>query len=350
MLKNSIPFVDLRGKTPIDLLRAYPDKARDLIRCGRRSYGRLSYAASAALLPLSDRLSYRWLKRTRNPYLHEIESCAEIVSDRGIYTFNVSYEWGCTSGAWRTGETVSILRVLDWPFPDLGKHMVIALQQGRGGIYYNVTWPGLSGVFNAMAPGRFSAAINQAPMRRHNLGFAGDWAKNRLITHRENGLPPAHLLRQVFEQANTYDEAKHMLTRTPLAVPAIFTLAGTKFGEGCIIERLEQAAEIFDLSANLQVTATNHFNGPFAGFANGWRPREIDSAGRYRQSCAITAHELEQPDFNWIKSPMINANTRLCLLTDAATGQLVVQGYEGSRQVTEPFILPTYAGEQKQAV
>ncbi len=349
MLKGTIPFIDLRDKTPIDLLRAYPDKARDTMHGGRRVYGALSQAASAVAMPFADRVSRRWLAKTRNPYLHEIESFAEILRMPGVYTFNMSFEWGCTTGAYRSDETVTLLRVLDWPFPDLGKHVVVALQQGRVGTYYNVTWPGVSGVFNAMAPSRFAAAINQAPMRMHKLGIAGDWIKNRLRAFRETGIPPAHLLRQVFDSAASYDDAKLMLTKTPVTVPVIFTLAGVEFGQGCVIERLENSAEVFDLSAEMRVTTANHFNSRFSFTGPGWRPREIDSAGRYRQSCTLSGHDLEQTDFRWLQSPIINPNTRLCITADAATGRLTVQGYEGSNPVTEIFNVPGAGGARQQA-
>ncbi len=103
---------------------------------------------------------------------------------------------------------MTLLRVLDWPFPALGKQVMVVLQKGKAGDFYNITWPGVSGVYTAMAPGRFAAALNQAPMRMHGLGYAGDWLKNRLMAGRETGLPPAHLLRQVFEQADSYETAK----------------------------------------------------------------------------------------------------------------------------------------------
>ncbi|MDE3061393.1 MAG: hypothetical protein KGJ06_10320, partial [Pseudomonadota bacterium] len=96
MLKPAIPTVDLRGKTPVDLLRAYPDRAQALIKAARRTYGPLSNAAATLAFPLADRVSHRWLKRTRNPFLYEIESYAEILESRGVYTLNLSYEWACT--------------------------------------------------------------------------------------------------------------------------------------------------------------------------------------------------------------------------------------------------------------
>lgn len=340
MLKTSIPFVDLRGRTLIDLLRSYPDRAHALVGAARRTYGVFSNAASALVLPLADRRSHKWLKRSRNPYLYEIETFADILGIRGVYALNLSYEWGCTTGAYRTDENVTMLRVLDWPFPALGNNLMVALQQAKAGEYYNLTWPAVAGVYTGMAPGRFSAALNLAPMRMHGKGYVGDWIKNRMMINKEQGLPPAHLLRQVFEQAKDFEAAKDMLTKTAVAAPVIFTLAGIKGGQGCVIERLENAAEVSELGAGRQVTASNHFNSAIAAQGQGWRPREQDSPGRHKQSCGIHGHDLSANHFDWLQAPMINQFTRLCCISNAATRRLVVQGYEGMAQVTEIFNLP----------
>lgn len=337
MPKQPIPFIDLRGKTAIDLLRAYPDKANALIRSARSTYGFASRLASFVFMPLADRYSHKWLSRTQNPYMHEIESMASILDSHGVYTFNICFEWGCTSGAWRSGNAISMLRVLDWPFPSLGEHVVVALQDGEAGEFYNITWPGLSGMFTGMAPSRFSAALNQAPMRKHKRGYVGDWLVNRKLAYKQDGIPPAHLLRQVFETADSYELAKLMLIKTPIAIPAIFILAGTKPGEGCVIERLENEAEILELSADQYVRATNHFVSRFDAIGDGWRPREIDSKGRYRHSGSIGGYELDQQHFSWLRAPIINADTRLCVVADAQAHRLMVQGFDASLVVTELF-------------
>ena len=347
MLKNTIPFIDMRGKTPVDMLRAYPDKAHALIRASRRTYGLLSNILAVFLLPWVDKRSHRWLKKAQNPYLHEIENFADLLRRRGVYTLNLCYEWGCTSGAYLAADTISLLRVLDWPFPDLGKHLVVALYKTPAGEYYNVTWPGLSGVYQAMAPQRFAAALNQAPMRKHGLGIIGDWFKNRLLADKEKGMPPAHLLRQVFERANNYQEAKEMLCNTKLAVPAIFTLTGLNPGEACIIERLENTAEVKEMQAGHTVNAANDFMSGIAQIGDGWRPREPDSAGRYRQSMAITGYDLQKKDFNWMRGPIINPFTRLVMQADAATEALMVQGFDGATMVTDLFVLPTKTVEKE---
>ncbi|MDE3060527.1 MAG: hypothetical protein KGJ06_05900, partial [Pseudomonadota bacterium] len=340
MLKAQIPHIDLRGKTPIDLLRAYPDRAQALVKAARRTLGIFSDAAAALALPFADRASHRWLKRTRNPFLYEIESFAEILETPGIYALNLCYEWGCTSGAYRTGENVSLLRVLDWPFPQLGRDVVVTLQSGTAGEFYNLTWPGVAGVYTGMAPGRFSAAINQAPMRRHGITYAGDWLSNRLLAKRQNGLPPSHLLRLAFERSAGYEEARQLLASTPLAMPAIFVLAGLKPGQGCLIERTETQSAILELAAGQQVCAANHFGSPMLNDGQRWRSREIDSPGRWRQGHAIFGYDLETPDFSWLQGPIINARTRLAVVANAATGRLMAQGFEGVSPVTDIFRLP----------
>lgn len=343
MLKTTIPFVDLRGKTPIDLLRTYPDSAKTLVVAARKSYGYWSHIASSLILPFVDKKSHAWLTRTRNPFLHEIESFDSILGVRGIYSLNLSYEWGCTSGAYRNNESVAMMRVLDWPFPKLGKHVLIVLQNGKAGDFYNVTWPGISGVFNAMAPARFSAALNLAPMRRHSSNIITDWFRNRRIAHSQTGLPPAHLLRQVFEQATDYNSAKEILTKTPIAVPAIFTLTGLESGEGCVIERTENAAEVREIGADQQVVASNQFQ---SSLAKGNKSHKFlarpffNSEGRWQQGCKLQGHEIINSNFSWLCAPILNPFTRLCMVADAATGRLTVQGFEGITAATEIFNLP----------
>jgi hypothetical protein len=102
----------------------------------------------------------------------------------------------------------TLTRVLDWPFPHLGENLIVVHQRGAAGDFHNITWPGVIGMFQGIATGRFAASLNQAPMQRHRLTYAGDWVKNRRNVFRAGGLPPAHLLRKTFEEATDYAEAK----------------------------------------------------------------------------------------------------------------------------------------------
>ncbi len=331
-----IPLLELGDAGPVELARREKPRALALIRETRRSYGIASDLPSPLLLRLGDRLAKRWLLKNNDPYFHEIEAMAQILGVPGIFALNLSYEWGCTSGVYATPHGPTLLRILDFVYDGLGRHVLVVRQQAPAGDYLNLTWPGTSGIIQASAPGRFAAALNLAPMRKHGLLLAGDWAQNRRLMLRSGGMPPAHLLRKVFEEAPDYATAKTWLSETPVCVPCIFILAGVREGEGVIIERLEHEAHLRELGSHDRVTIANHFMGTFAEQDKGWRPREIDSAGRQAQSEALDNAGLSRSDFDWIAYPMRNAMTRLMLKANAHTGEILAQGYEKAGPVTLP--------------
>ena len=84
----------------------------------------------------------------------------------GIWFLNGCYQWGCTALAREQAGAPWLARTLDWPFPGLGRYLEVARMQGPAGAFDNVGWPGYVGVLTASAPGRFAAAINQAPLWR----------------------------------------------------------------------------------------------------------------------------------------------------------------------------------------
>jgi len=330
-----IPLVDIRGYTPLELLFLYRRQARQLAESAAKALGAAG-AAVRFLMPAFDRASYRWLRRSRNPYLQEMELIAKAVRIPGTFALNTCFEWGCTSGVW-SGEGGPLLRrVLDWPFPRLGETAVVAQQRGKAGDFFNVTWPGFSGVLQAMAPGRFAAALNQAPMRKHGAGLVGDWLVGRFHVARTHALPPSHLLRRVFETARDYAAALSALCMTPLAVPAIFTLSGTRPNEGCVVERTEDGYAVRAI-AGTKVCATNQFDAPPADAGDGWRPRPIDSESRLKQAQAIPNRA---EGFSWFAPPIANVNSRLVMAANAAKSTLSVQGTAGENPVTEIFELP----------
>jgi hypothetical protein len=332
-----IPLIDIRGGTPFDLVTRFPDKARALASAVQNTFGLATRAVTAVGFPLTDRASRNWLVRGGNPYLPEIDRMANALSIRGVYTLNVCFEWGCTTGVWNRNDRPELHRVLDWAFPTLGESMMVAHQNGPAGDFYNITWPGLSGSFQGLAPGRFALAINQAPMRRQGASYVGDWARNRLAVRKHVGLPPAHLLRQVMETAPDYAAARDMLLRTVIAVPAIFILSGTQAGEGCVIERTETDGAIRALDGS-SVCVANHFETSLDAAGKGWRARPIDSAGRVRAARALGEESFATP-FAWFKSPIANKNSRLAFSADAAAGTLRLIGTAGPKPVTAEFRL-----------
>lgn len=337
-----IPLMDVRNRSLVEVTKAHADKARDLIEKSKNAFGLASRLASGIALPLGDYFSRKWLDRTRNPYLAEIDEYAEILGMRGVYALNMCYEWGCTSGVYNVGGTPHLLRVLDWPFPGLGENMVVALQNDSAGEFYNITWPGVSGVFQAMAPGRFAISLNQAPMRRYRSGIILDWVRNRFLINRETGLPPAHLLRRAFEICPNYADVVRFLSTEPVSIPVLYTIAGTDEGQGCVIERLEHESVIRDMNSsqytNPCVCVANHFESRLNGMGHGWLPRALKSNERSLAASRVNPDDIHD-DFSWFKAPIANDLSRLALHANPASGSFSLIGTNGTSPVTEVFKL-----------
>jgi len=314
-----IPVVDVGTGGPVALFEARRAAAAALLSTGCETYGRLAIA-------LGDRISRRWLARAANPYLGEIDRIAATGDRPGVYTLNLSYEWFCTSGVAPDpeGRGNRMLRTLDWSLDGLGRHAVVARFEGAAGAYYNITWPGFVGVVTAMAPGRFSAALNQAPMARKTPFLALDWAQARLDVWRGRGLPPVHLLRRVFDNCETFAEARAMLCEVPVSLPGFFTLSGVEADEGCVIERFDHRAVVHDSP----IAVANHWLTPGLG----GEPRGVDSYER--RVLMEAALGRRHAGFRWLRAPVLNECTRLAVIANAATGRLTVQGFEGGAPAT----------------
>ena len=169
---------------------------RSISGAGARAAGCLPDFLAAAC---SNVASGAWMRsraagcnaRTR-PMSGTLESIAAALGFPGVWFLNGSYQWSCTATARDEDGVPWLARTLDWPFPGLGRHLEIARMRGAAGEFINVTWPGYAGVLTASAPGRFAAAINQAPLRRrtrHPWLRPYDLAMNALQTWPVRVLP-----------------------------------------------------------------------------------------------------------------------------------------------------------------
>jgi hypothetical protein len=321
-------------------------------------------AVVVRMLPFLDRMARRWLRRAHSPYVGDIEAIAAALGFPGIWLLNGSYQWGCTALAREEGGAPWLCRTLDWPFPGLGRHAEVARLRGPAGDYVSVTWPGYVGVLTAMAPGRFAGSINQAPLWRrtvHPRLRLYDIAANGMNTWRNiRHIPPDQLLRAVFEECETFADARRRLETTPIARPVIYTLAGVRPGEHCVIERTEE-------SFATRATATCAAND-WAESRQGWEGRvgadvvmtcSREEAGaashRRREALAGWAGTFGRDSFDWVTPPVLNRFTRLAIEMCAADGTLRVAGYECERggalaqratqvtSVTAPVLEPTAA-------
>ena len=320
---------------PIPVLDTGPSFAMEtLVAHEARAHALLDLATgplpSAALRQL-DKVSRRWLAKWENAHLPEIDAIAARLGRPGAYFLSVNYEWACTCrvapGPGR--KSARLVRVLDWRTQGLGRHIIAARVQGPRGRFVTLTWPGYTGVLTGMAPGRFSAALNQAPMRKAVGFYVLDWAVSRRRVWSMPHPTPAHLLRSVFEEARNFADARERLTRAPISTPAIFSLAGTKAAETVVIERTETEARVH-VGPHV---AANHWEAP------GWRGRSRGQQSAERASMMHCIMPELVPDFSWLAPPILNPRTRVVMVSDAAEGRLVAQGFEAMRPATEPLDL-----------
>jgi len=239
-----------------------------------------------------------------------------------------------------------LIRTLDWPFRGLGRHTEIAHMRGERGDFVSITWPGYVGVLTAMAPGRFAAALNQAPMRRrtrHRWLRPYDFAANVLrATASADRMPPDQLLRRAFEVCADYATARRFLEETSVARPVIYALVGCAANERCIIERTETefiTREHDTCAANDWVPSRPGWEGrigtrrflvsSFADAASYSRAR--------REGLAGWVGSLADDGFDWVREPVLNPYTRLAIATSPGRGTLRVTGYDVTgAQLPEP--------------
>jgi hypothetical protein len=328
----SIPIVDVRDGGPVR--HAFEARARALAL--RDDCIAWLPRPAASLLPALDSIARRWLLRSRSPYIGEIEAIAAGLGFPGIWFLNASYQWGCTTLAREEGGVPWLARTLDWPFPGLGRGVEIARLRGGAGEYFSVTWPGYVGALTAMAPGRFAAAVNQAPLLRrtaHPWLRPLDLAANAIGTWRLRHMPPDQLLRETFETCATFAQAQASLESVPIARPVIYTLVGCAPRERCVIERTEEG-----FVTNTEATCAS----------NDWLPRRAGWEGRIsatklfkctfeeaaeasvvrRDTLSGWTQALSRPDFAWVTPPVLNPYTRLAITVCPRAGLLRVGGYE----------------------
>src|SRR5881275_1853892 len=119
---TTIPIIDIREGGAVRHAREGRARARAL----RDDCLTWLPGAVRTMLPILDGLASRWLRRSRSPYVQEIEAIAAELDFPGIWFLNGSYQWGCTAVAREQTGVPWLARTLDWPFPGLGRRFEIA--------------------------------------------------------------------------------------------------------------------------------------------------------------------------------------------------------------------------------
>lgn len=326
----TIPVVDIRDGGPLRHARQSAAQARALRDACLRFFPR----AALPLIPALDYASRRALKRARSPYFAEIAEIAAALKFSGVWMLNASYQWGCTARACEQDGVPWLIRTLDWPFRGLGRHAELAHMRGD---FVNVTWPGYVGVLTALAPRRFAAALNQAPMwrrTRHRWLRPYDYAANALRAARAaDRIPPDQLLRRAFETCADFGAARRLLETTPVARPVIYTLVGCAPRERCVIERTETdfvTREHDTCAANDWVPCRPGWEGRI-GTRRFLVSSFADAAGYSRARRQTLAQWNGSPaarGLDWVRAPVLNPYTRLAVAMCPAEGILRVTGFD----------------------
>jgi hypothetical protein len=345
---GTIPVIDVGRTGALGLYEAAAGQAKALLRGTMQGHPGLALGGR-----IGDALSRLWLERRDNPFLDEIASIASAIGHPGVYLLNIIYEWACsTSVGADPAQGNRMIRILDWSFEGLGQHVVIARHDTDHGPYYNVTWPGYAGVLTAMAPGRFSAAINQAPRQTHvGLRWVDEVIVHLGMYHSRGTVPASHLLRRVMEEAPDYKSAIAMLMDggTELAMPALYALSGTRPEEGCIVEAIGRRRFLHPCAgdpAGILGIANDWLSPGLPGVARENRlNREAHGSAaagnRARRAFVRGLHANTAIGAAEIAPPVLNPDTVLVATANAAAGTLRVDALARTGRKTLPLPVST---------
>lgn len=319
--RPAIPVEDLGRERFAGLVRRHPERLRAILDSARRSY-------TGLVLRCGDAFARSWSAALPPLYRDELTEVAAAVGEPGAWLLNFSYEWGCTSAcAPEPDGSPRLLRSLDWGLAGLGRTIIAARVEGPAGPWINLTWPGFVGAVQGLAPGRFAAAINQAPTPGTGCGRIPDWAAGKLHVWRQRGTSPVLALRAAFDTCRSFADAKSLLTETPLCAPALITLVGVKPGEAALIERTPNGAVVHEGPTPI----ANHWLTPTLP----GRSRSVRTLERLAQMRGyLETRDSGAAPFDWLSFPILNETTRLAMEAVPATGRLVAQAYESDGPVS----------------
>ena len=132
--------------------------------------------------------------------------------------------FACTAFAVETPGGILHARNLDWWTENsaLVRHTAICHFVGApAGPFTTVGWPGFIGAFSGIAPGRFAVTLNAVLS----------------LDPPQPALPVELLLRTALEEARSFEQARALLSQTPIPCDCLLLLTGTSPEELVVIER-----------------------------------------------------------------------------------------------------------------
>jgi hypothetical protein len=151
----------------------------------------------------------------------------------------------------------------------------------------------------------------------------------------------------VLETCRDYGEARTVLECTPIARPVIYTLAGCRPDERCMIERTETGARVYDdttYAANDWLQPTPLWEGRLGAdkVMTATFEEAAENSRARREALRVWGGAFMSDSFAWIEPPVLNRYTRLGVEMCAAQGVLRAVGYElgDGQELPQPATLP----------
>lgn len=227
---NEMPWVERPSHTvDLDAPREnhYTDVPDRLVAMGHSLLSAIMSEVPTKLRYLADGVRLR----TGNRFHHEFTALAKMVDAnwRDLVLANISYDLtlamiGCSTVALATPRGPVVARNMDWwPEAVLAQSSCLLRFQKNGEFAFaNAGWPGSVGVVTGMSR-KFSVVLNAAISPDENANTTG----YPMLLH----------LRRVLEDADSFDEALSLLTKTKLVTSGLITLVGTNNDQRVVVER-----------------------------------------------------------------------------------------------------------------
>lgn len=213
------------------------DAAHRLLRAFRSQVQEVTGAAGLWALERTAAVIARVPRLPHRAELREVARALGVPEGR-LLLANLAYELtnaaGCSSFIRDDPRGPLHARNLDWDFPGrlLRDHATVVRVSGAPlGDYALVTWPGFLGALTAVAPGRFSVAVNYVRHASHSGPL------RLMLGAASGGWPVAWAVRRALDEGRDFAGAVDLLGAIPLLAPVLFSVAGTRSGEGAVIER-----------------------------------------------------------------------------------------------------------------
>ncbi|MBF0431666.1 MAG: hypothetical protein HQK83_10325 [Fibrobacteria bacterium] len=225
----------------------------------------------------------------------------------------------CSSVAfYRPGIGMVHARNMDWTLSGLrGATCLIHYKNGLAGDFTSVGVPGQIGVLSGVGKGRFSATINLAPVGNIRPNITSGWSA--LL-----------LLRYVFENCETYEDAVEELLEAATVVPVFIQIVGPKKGQACIIEIMPRGENYYWEYDGSPLGITNHEPDDknyedIGDNQDGW----TDSIPRLNKITGMAekckAKSLKGCMRVLLDYPVWGANTAQSMVMNAKTGDVLLQ-------------------------